>query len=270
MKWPWKRKKPTVAIIRIEGVISDSRESRSGRARILQGLKIAENLDACGVILRINSPGGTVGASQEIYDAVCALRDKSTPIVASFGDVAASGGLYVALGASRIVSNPGTITGSIGVIMQSPELSALYQKVGVATQVVKSGPFKDILSTARPLSDAERALLQGLIDDSYAQFVEAVADGRKLPIEEVKKFADGRILTGRQAKELGLVDELGGMQLARKRIQELANLDDEPEFFSSEVEKNWREKLLGPFARIGAEWEIKADLRGVPLWLMPR
>src|SRR5579885_2672452 len=143
-------------------------------------------------------------------------------------DIAASGGVYIALAADKIVANPGTITGSIGVIISSPNAAELLQKVGVGANVVKSGPYKDVLSPYRGMTDEERALIQGVINDAYAQFVEAVSSGRQIPVERVKEFADGRIFTGRQAKEWGLVDELGGLQTAVELAGQIAGIEGMP------------------------------------------
>jgi protease IV len=271
MKIPWfgKKRANRIAVTKIEGVITDSPFTSSSRARVVQSLKLAEELKVRAVVLRINSPGGTVGASQEIYEAVKRLREKSIPVVASFGDVAASGGVYVALAADKIISNPGTITGSIGVIIKSNNLSQLYHKVGVSAQVIKSGEFKDILSNHRPLTDEEKHLLQDLIDDTYEQFVEAVAAGRGLPLATVRSFADGRILSGRQAHRLKLVDELGDLQKAIDVAKELAGIEGKPSLVNLTPAKTWRQRLLGPFAQSADDWQMRLELQGVPLWLMP-
>jgi len=188
------------------------------------------------VILRIDSPGGAVGPSQEIYSEIIKLQKKK-PVVVSMGSVTASGGYYIAAPAKRIFANPGTITGSIGVIMSFPNYEGLMEKVGVSSVVVKSGRFKDIGSSTRPFSEAERALMQGLIDDVHAQFVEAVSLGRELPAEQVRQMADGRIFSGRQALANGLVDELGGFQDAIGYTSELVGLGKDPDLVYPEAEK---------------------------------
>lgn len=271
MRFPWfkKRRANRVAVTKIEGIITDSPVMASSRARIVQCLKMAEALGARALVLRINSPGGTVGASQEIYEAVKKVRDQGIPVVASFGDVAASGGVYVAMAANKIVTNPGTITGSIGVIIKSTNLSQLYQKLGVDSEVVKSGTYKDILSSHRSLTAEERNLLQGLIDDTYLQFVEAVAQGRGLSVDTVRSFADGRILSGRQAKALGLVDALGDFQAAIDMAKEMAGIEGEPRLINLTPHKSWRQRLLGPFAQTVDNWQMRSELQGIPLWLMP-
>ena len=258
-----------MAIVRVEGVISDADE-QSARTKIIKSLNKAYREQVKAVVLRINSPGGTVGASQELHAAVLKLREKGIPVVASMGDVAASGGVYIALAADKIVANPGTITGSIGVIIRTANAQELFHKVGVSAEVVKSGPFKDILSPYRSLTPDERALLQGMIDDAYRQFVEAVAAGRGLAPEQVRPFADGRIFTGRQAKELGLVDELGGLQTAVELAGKVAGIEGMPRTVELSPEKTLWQKLLGPFGKAASLWEEHAELRGVPLWLMPR
>lgn len=160
-------------------------------------------------IIEIESPGGTVGASQSIFEAIRELRDEDErPVVAWMGDVAASGGYYAAMGADSVFALPGTITGSIGVIMEFPNAEELYRKVGVGWEVVKSGEHKDMGNLSRALSPGDREILQGLVDDVYEQFVGAVASNRSLSLDEVRGLADGRIYSGRQADRLGLVDGL--------------------------------------------------------------
>ena len=195
-----------------------------------------DNRSVKAVILRIDSPGGAVGPSQEIYNEVIKLQQEK-PVVVSMGSVTASGGYYIAAPAKRLFANPGTITGSIGVIMSFPNYEGLMEKVGVSSIVIKSGRFKDIGSPSRPFSEAERKLMQSLIDDVHAQFVEAVSLGRELPAEQVRKIADGRIFSGRQALANGLVDELGGFQDAVDYTSELVGLGEDPTLIYPEVEK---------------------------------
>lgn len=265
-----KKRAGAVAIIQVEGVISDSSDN-SLRTKVVKCVNKAYKAQVKAVVLRINSPGGTVGASQELYAAFLKLREKGIPVVASMSDVAASGGVYLALAAEKIVANPGTVTGSIGVIIRSANAQALFHKVGVSAEVIKSGAFKDILSPYRSMTEEERALLQGMIDDAYAQFVTAVATSRNLAEEHVRTFADGRIFTGRQAKELGLVDELGGLQTAVELAGKIAGIEGTPRTIEISPEKTLWQKLLGPFGKAANNlWEEHAELRGVPLWLMPR
>ena len=211
-----------MARIVVEGPINGAT-----RKRVLKALKEVADREFPALLLRIDSPGGTVGDSQEIHAAILRLREKGCRVVASFGNISASGGVYIGVAAESIVSNPGTITGSIGVILRGNDLSKVFEKIGIRFDTVKSGPYKDILSPDRPLSSDERALLQALIDSSYGQFVSVVAEGRKLTPESVRSFADGRVFSGEQAKELGLVDELGDEEHARRLAARLADLDEE-------------------------------------------
>ena len=222
MVWPFKSKfRKQIAKIEITGAIAGST-----RKRVLEALKTVEEKKFPALLLRIDSPGGTVGDSQEIYSALKRLREKMK-IVASFGNISASGGVYIGMGAEHIMANPGTITGSIGVILRGNNLQRLLDKIGVSFKVIKSGPYKDILSFDRELTDSEETILQELIDTSYQQFVQTVAEGRNLAPETVRTFADGRIFTGEQAVELGVVDRLGTEEDARRWAAELVNLDPE-------------------------------------------
>ncbi len=228
----------SLAIVRIQGPIRSSQQSSawntSDAEDIAQRLHaISEDEKVKAILLRINSPGGTVGGVQEIYTELQRCRAKGKTIVASLGDIAASGGYYLAAASDHIVSNPGTITGSIGVIMEFGNLEGLFQKLGIRLQVIKSGAFKDIGSPARPLTPEEKRLLQAGIDDAYAQFVDAVAQGRKMPLDKVKLLADGRIFTGRQALKAGLVDELGNEHDAIQSAIRLANLPEKPVLLES-------------------------------------
>ncbi len=219
MIWPFKpRYRKQIARIEITGSIAGET-----RKRVLEALKTVEERKFPALLLRIDSPGGTVGDSQEIYSALKRLREK-VKIVASFGNISASGGVYIGMGAEHIVANPGTITGSIGVIIRGNNIERLLEKVGVSFEVIKSGPYKDILAFDRGLTDPEQQILQDLIDTSYQQFVETVAQARSLAVEKVKSFADGRVFTGQQALELGLVDRLGTEEDARRLAAELAGL----------------------------------------------
>ncbi|ACX51228.1 signal peptide peptidase SppA, 36K type [Ammonifex degensii KC4] len=181
------------------------------------------------VVLRIDSPGGSAAASQEISDAVRRVQKAGKKVVVSMGDTAASGAYWVAAGADKIVALPSTITGSIGVIFETANLSGLYHKLGIQKEILKSGPFKDMGSESRPLTPEERAILQGMVDDIYQQFVDHVAQGRHLPRQKVLELADGRVFTGRQAKELGLVDELGDLHTAVQEAAHLAGIKGKPE-----------------------------------------
>jgi protease IV len=211
-----------VALVEVEGVIVDSD-------------RVVRELDDYGgdpsvraIVVRIQSPGGVVGPTQEIYDAILRIRNQGKPVVASMGSVAASGGYYLAAAATRIVANPGTLTGSIGVIMQLAEIEGLLKKVGVRYEVIKAGKFKDSASFARPMTPDERALLQAVLDDMHDQFITAIAEGRSLGKERVRALADGRVYSGRMAKQLGLVDALGGLDEAIRLAGELGGVPGRP------------------------------------------
>lgn len=224
-----------VALIRVEGAITAGGgaglfDSTASSERIVGQLRQACDADRIkAVLVRIDSPGGSAAASQEIYDEIRRVRDRGKPVYASMGDVAASGGYYVASAAERIYANPGTITGSIGVISANLNLSGLFDKLGIAPEVVKTGEFKDMGSGLRPMTERERQLTRQLLDNIYQQFVNAVADGRGLPKERVLNLADGRIFTGEQARDLKLVDELGGMRPALRALARRAGVRGEPE-----------------------------------------
>jgi protease IV len=212
-----------VALIRIEGVILDSREA------IQQLRHYRENPSIKAIVLRIDSPGGGVVPSQEIFSEVRKIRaEGKLKLVASMGNMAASGGYYIAAAADKIVANPGSLTGSIGVIMELPNIQGLLEKVGVQSITIKSGRYKDMASPFRTMTAEDRALLQGVLDDVHGQFIEAVATGRALKLEQVKGLADGRIFTGRQAQSVSLVDELGDLQDAIKLAAGLVGITGEP------------------------------------------
>ena len=223
MIWPWRRKSRR----RMARIVVDGPITGSTRQRVLKALREVEEREFPALLLRIDSPGGTVGDSQEIHAALLRLREKGCRVVASFGNISASGGVYIGVAAESIVANPGTITGSIGVILRGNDLSKVFERIGIRFDTVKSGVYKDILSPDRPLSPEERALLQELIDSSYGQFVRVVAEGRSLTEDTVRGFADGRVFSGEQAKSLGLVDELGDEDHARRLAARLADLDEQ-------------------------------------------
>lgn len=267
MIWPWRRKKRrTLARIAIEGPIAGST-----RTRVLKALKQVEERECPALLLRIDSPGGTVGDSQEIHTAITRLREKGCRVVASFGNISASGGVYVGVAAETIVANPGTITGSIGVILRGNNISRLLERIGIQFETVKSGLFKDILSPDRALTAAERQVLQSLIDSSYGQFVQAVAEGRRLSQEVVRGFADGRVFSGAQALELGLVDQLGDEETARQLAADLAGLDVEktkPITFGAPPKK-FAGLIPGRATLRSLRHSLSLDLAwsGQPLWL---
>ncbi len=272
MIWPFRKKtRKQIAIIEITGAIASET-----RKRVLKALKTVEEKKFPALLLRIDSPGGTVGDSQEIYSALQKLQEeKDIKVVASFGNISASGGVYIGVGAKNIVANPGTITGSIGVILRGNNLERLLDKIGVSFQTIKSGPYKDILSFDRQLTSEEEQILQDLIDTSYDQFVKTVAEGRNLDVETVKTFADGRIFTGEQALELGVVDRLGTEEDARRWAAELAGLDiEKTECFTIEEPKSFVNRILPGRSqtkssiRASIDWvEFELATSGQPLWL---
>ena len=244
-----------IVLINIEGSIVGGRSgfgmfgSESGADDIAKQIKRAgEDSSVKAIILRINSPGGSAAASQELHEEVRKARENDKIVVASMSDIAASGGYYVACGADKIVANPGTITGSIGVIFSQLQYSELLEKYGVRSNVITSGKYKDIGSPLRNMTEEERQILQEMIDDVYSQFVHAVAEGRQMNESEVLELADGRIFTGRQAKELGLVDELGNFQDAVDLAAELAGIEGKPKMVEY-GKKSPFESFFGIFGR---------------------
>lgn len=211
-----------VAVVWVEGAIEDSTRTVDELDRLAEDERVA------AVVLRVDSPGGGVAPSQEIYDAVLRVREQK-PVVASLGNVAASGGYYVAAACDAIVANPGTLTGSIGVLMQFGNVEDLLRKVGIEAEILKAGRYKDIGSPVRAMSAEERGLLQDVLANVHEQFVDAIARGRKIEPADVRLVADGRIFSGKQALELHLVDELGGLREAVRLAGKRANVEGEPE-----------------------------------------
>jgi protease IV len=232
-----------VAVIRVEGVIMDS------QVTVGELKRFSENPSVKAIVLRIDSPGGGVVPSQEIYDAIRQVRSKtSKTVIASMGNVAASGGYYIAAATDRIVANPGTLTGSIGVIMETANVEGLLQKIGVEGVVIKSGKFKDVGSPLRKMSEEERGLMQSVMDDVHKQFIEAVAEGRAMELTEAQGLADGRIFTGRQAKDAKLVDELGNLDDAIQLAADAAGIEGEPKVVEPRRRFSVRELLESQFA----------------------
>jgi protease IV len=209
-----------IAVVPIRGVITDSKTVVDQLKRYRKDSRVK------AIILRIDSPGGGTAASQEIYREVQRTVHRKK-VIASMGNVAASGGYYIALPANKIVANPATLTGSIGVIMELSNIKELLHKIGISREAVKSGPFKDIGSPVRDLKPEERQLLEGVIKNVHQQFVNVVVKGRRLTREEVEKIADGRIFSGEQAKDLGLVDELGSFEDAVELAKKMVGLSGE-------------------------------------------
>ena len=223
---------PDIALIRISGGIAEGgdgggpfQSGGAGSTRLIKAIRQAREDDVKAIFLQINSPGGTASASNAIYQELMRTRNETDiKIVALLGDVAASGGYYVASAANHIVANPDTTTGSIGVIIRTQNLSPLLEKVGVENSNYKSGQFKDILSPYRESTEAEKKLLQVLVDEAYQSFLEAIAAGRDLSIEDITPYADGRILSGNQALQAKLVDSLGNYYDAVETIRDLAKI----------------------------------------------
>ena len=206
--------------------------------------RFSENPSVKAIVLRIDSPGGGVVPSQEIYDEVKRVRAKNNKtVIASMGSVAASGGYYIAAATDRIVANPGTLTGSIGVIMETANVEGLLQKIGVEGVVIKSGKYKDVGSPLRKMSEEERGLLQSVMDDVHKQFIEAVAEGRDLELDAAQALSDGRIFTGRQAKDVKLVDELGDLEDAIQLAADTAGIEGEPKVVEPKRRFSIRELL---------------------------
>lgn len=207
-----------VGVIEVKGVILDT-ENLLRDIRLLN-----EEHTIKAVVIRIDSPGGAVGASQELFTEIKRLA-RAKPVVASLGSVAASGGFYAAIGAHKIIASPGTLTGSLGVIMKFPNLEEIFKKIGYRSETIKSGKFKDIGATNHTITPEERALLQDVIDTVHQQFIAAIAESRTLSVADVTKVADGRIFSGEQAKELGLIDELGNFHDAIILAAKLGKMD---------------------------------------------
>jgi protease IV len=280
-----------IQVLRLTGVIMDHEDSffsssDSAPSVLKQLRKAVKDAHVKGVLLRINSPGGTVSASQELSDEINALKEKNKPVVVTMGDLTASGGYYVASQADSIVAEPGTLTGSIGVILSTVILKGLGDKLGLQPEVIKSGKFKDLASPYRPMTPEDKAILQALIQDSYDQFVASVAKGRKMSLDQVKKIADGRVYSGRQALSLHLIDKLGGydtaMDLLQNTCKERFHLKDKlpvQESFSDNLLTNLLESsnpFVNPRSLSPQEAAIKfllpefmnAQFYRQPLWIM--
>ena len=232
------RKKDKIALIRIMGPIL----SGNNIVRLVE--KYQENPSIRALVVQVNSPGGGVAASQEIHHALLRFRESGKSVLTSMESVAASGGYYVALASDKIFANAGTITGSIGVILQVGNVEGLLKKVGLKVEVVKSGEYKDVGSPLRSLSEKDRGILEQVINDAYEQFVQVVATGRKLPISRVKEIADGRIFSGERAKRLGLVDEIGTLSDSIREAGKMAGISGRPQIQEERPLKGWIERLI--------------------------
>ena len=241
-EWVQQGTKNRIGIVDITGLITDSQYITNQVKKFRQDKRIR------GIILRIDSPGGAVGPSQEIYGEVLKTRESGKTIYASMGALAASGGYYIASAAEKIFANPGTLTGSIGVIMAFSNAKGLMEKIGLQPEIVKAGEYKDIGSPARAMTQKERNLLQSVVTDVHQQFIEAVASGRDISVAEVTKIADGRILTGRQAYSLNLVDQLGGLQVSIDQLAHKVGIIGSP-------------KIIKETPRVGfLDWILKSTL----------
>jgi protease-4 len=228
-----------VALIRVEGMIVDSKDT------IYEIKEYVKDPLIKAIVLRIDSPGGAVAPAQEIYEEIKKAVAKKK-VIASMGSIAASGGYYIASPATKIIANPGTLTGSIGVIMEIPNLEGLMSKLGIKTEVVKSGEKKDMASVFRGIKKEERAILQKVLDNVHDQFITAVAEGRKMSYEDVKQLADGRIFTGEQALKVGLVDKLGNIEDAVQVAAELSGIKGEPVLISKKERFSLIDLIRGP------------------------
>jgi protease-4 len=211
-----------VGLVEIAGAIDDS----DPVVEQLERMRRDSSIQA--VVVRLDSPGGGVAASQEIYEAVRKIHEDGKPVIASMGGVAASGAFYVACAADSIMANPGTLTGSIGVIMSFPNTEELFRKVGIRLEVVKTGKFKDVGSMWRPMTSEEQKLLEEVLTNVYEQFVDAIVEGRGLEREDILPYADGRIFSGDQALEYGFVDRMGDLNDAIQLAAEMAGIKGRP------------------------------------------
>jgi protease-4 len=254
-----------IGVLEISGMVSNE------RLIIKQIDNFRDDKSVKAIVLRIDSPGGAVGPSQEIHHELKKLAQEK-PVIVSFGSVAASGGYYLAMAGERIFANPGTITGSIGVVMSFPDYQELMGKVGIKSEVIKSGPYKDLGSASRDMTDDERSLLQELIGDVHLQFVAAVSEGRNIPVAELAPYVDGRIFTGRQALEIGLIDELGSFNDAVDHAAMRVGLEGEPDLVYPPPERQeflqrYLNVLLNRFG--GVDMALKDTMGPKYLWTGP-
>lgn len=207
-----------LGLVRIEGVIMNSEPI----IKQLRSFKMDKSI--VGILLRIDSPGGSVAPSQEIYQEILNIRQAGKPVIATMGNIAASGGYYVACPAQYIFADPGTITGSIGVILSAPLYNGLAEKIGVKMRTYKAGRYKDIGNSFRKMSNEEDSLIQSILDDTHSQFIFDIAQARKISYDSVAAISDGRIFTGKQALNVGLVDSLGGYHQALDYLRKITGM----------------------------------------------
>ncbi|NLI32097.1 MAG: signal peptide peptidase SppA [Deltaproteobacteria bacterium] len=246
-----------IGVIEIRGTIENAQENLKALKEYRKDTRIK------AILLRIDSPGGGIGPSQELYREVKRTTE-AKPVVASLGGIAASGGYYVAAATNRIIANPGTITGSIGVIMFFPNLKELLDKIGIYSNIIKSGRFKDVGNPGREMTLEERDLMQGTIEEAHRQFVQDVAMGRSLPEEEVRQIADGRIIMGQTALKLGLIDELGNFEDAVNIAAKLGKIEGDPELLFA---RKKRFSLLDLLFGSEVSEKVKSCLDGDSLFL---
>jgi protease-4 len=242
-----------IALVKLEGLLVTSEHA------VEELNAYAEDSSIKAIVLRIDSPGGGVVVSQEIYNAVKNARKAGKKVVASMGTVAASGGYYVAAAADKIVANPGTLTGSIGVKMEFANIEKLLEKIGVRGVVVKAGEYKDVGSPFRDMSEPEKKILQDVIDDVHSQFIKAVAEGRNMQEADVRAIADGRIFTGRQALDLKLVDQLGDLTDSIKVAGDLVGIKGKPRV----IEKRKTIPFFDYLKEESAAWIADVVTRGI-------
>lgn len=251
---------PKIGVIEVKGTIGGGGRGSVDSQDVLKIAKrFADDEEMRAVVVRIDSPGGSVAPSQEIYDELAKLAERKV-VVCSMGDIAASGGLYVALACPTIVAEPGTLTGSIGVITQFPNVKKLAERLDVKVETIKSGKLKDAGNPLRDMTEEERGYWQALVNQVYEQFVRAVVESRELADADVRKIADGRVLTGEQAKELGLVDVLGNFHDAVDVAKEQAGLKGEPRLvFPPDDRARFLEELMGGAVK-GIADGVRAEL----------
>lgn len=252
-----------VGVVLVEGVITDAREI------VQQLVDFGKDDSIRAVVVRIDSPGGGVAPSEEIFGAIQELKKKKQ-VVASMGSIAASGGYLVACGANKIVANSGSLTGSISAIMHFANVEDLLKKIGVRSSVIKSGKFKDIGSPAREMTAEEKSLLQNVVDDIYDYLLEVIARERKIKKDDLRKIADGRIFTGRQAKKLNLVDELGDLDYALNLAGKMAGIQGKPEAVYPAKKKStfWELVLQNAVSVVMSEWRGRESLKQTGLFYL--
>ncbi|MGR6837350.1 signal peptide peptidase SppA [Syntrophomonas erecta] len=261
---------PGVGVIEINGPIAGGSVGSWTAGSSASGMQVMETIRQAGeredikvVVLRLDTPGGTSVAAQEIGIELDKLRKKGKKVVTSMGDVCASAGYWIACSSDYVVANEGTLTGSIGVIMEVANLEGLYDKLGIRTERIKSGEHKDMGSPARPLTDSERGILQNIVGDSYQQFLDQVLKGRQGKIEpdELVKIADGRVISGQQALELGLVDSLGNYYDAIDMARQLANLNQDAPVKVLNTGNFWNRLVLNMKIFDWSGWSSSTELR---------